>query len=213
MNTDNMSILGLTLDYGPFGWIEDFDPDWTPNTTDAHGRRYRFGAQPEVAYWNTIRLAQALAPLFDGPAPLEEGLRRYRLAWQQAERDLVARKLGLAAADAVDVALYGDLCRLLHAGQLDMTLSFRALGRLDPAAPDLAMLEPACYDAAARGRIEAPLRNGWCATRPAWPPIRWMRPRGGNACAWPTPATCRATGCCWRPSSARSRATWAACRR
>ena len=52
MNTDNMSILGLTIDYGPYGWIDDFDPDWTPNTTDAAGRRYRFGQQPQVAYWN-----------------------------------------------------------------------------------------------------------------------------------------------------------------
>ena len=52
MNTDNMSILGLTIDYGPYGWIDNFDPDWTPNTTDAHGRRYRFGQQPQIAYWN-----------------------------------------------------------------------------------------------------------------------------------------------------------------
>ena len=52
MNTDNMSILGLTIDYGPYGWVDDFDPDWTPNTTDAGGRRYRFGAQPQIAYWN-----------------------------------------------------------------------------------------------------------------------------------------------------------------
>ncbi|HVJ37063.1 MAG TPA: YdiU family protein, partial [Stenotrophomonas sp.] len=51
-NTDNMSILGLTIDYGPYGWLEDYDPEWTPNTTDAGGRRYRFGAQPQVAYWN-----------------------------------------------------------------------------------------------------------------------------------------------------------------
>ena len=58
MNTDNMSILGLTIDYGPYGWIDDFDPDWTPNTTDAQGRRYRFGQQPQIAYWNLTRLAQ-----------------------------------------------------------------------------------------------------------------------------------------------------------
>ena len=49
MNTDNMSILGLTIDYGPYGWVDDFDPDWTPNTTDAGGRRYRFGNQPFIA--------------------------------------------------------------------------------------------------------------------------------------------------------------------
>src|SRR5690606_4054975 len=52
MNTDNMSILGLTIDYGPYGWIDNFDPDWTPNTTDRQHRRYRFGAQPAIAHWN-----------------------------------------------------------------------------------------------------------------------------------------------------------------
>src|SRR5204862_2245072 len=65
MNTDNMSILGLTIDYGPYGWIEPFDPDWTPNTTDAEGRRYRFSNQPPVAHWNLVRLAQAVAPLVE----------------------------------------------------------------------------------------------------------------------------------------------------
>src|SRR3569623_2446364 len=77
MNTDNMSILGLTIDYGPYGWIDDYDPDWTPNTTDAEGRRYRFGAQPQVAYWNLTRLAGALAPAFESVEPLQAGLERY----------------------------------------------------------------------------------------------------------------------------------------
>ena len=63
MNTDNMSILGLTIDYGPYGWVDDFDPDWTPNTTDAGGRRYRFGAQEQIAYWNLARFGEALAPV------------------------------------------------------------------------------------------------------------------------------------------------------
>ena len=61
MNTDNMSILGLTIDYGPYGWLEGFDPHWTPNTTDAHGRRYCFGNQPRIAQWNLIRLCRARA--------------------------------------------------------------------------------------------------------------------------------------------------------
>jgi uncharacterized protein YdiU (UPF0061 family) len=52
MNTDNMSILGLTIDYGPYGWLEDYNPNWTPNTTDRENRRYRFGNQPEIALWN-----------------------------------------------------------------------------------------------------------------------------------------------------------------
>ena len=83
MNTDNMSILGLTIDYGPYGWIDDFDPDWTPNTTDAGGKRYRFGWQPKIAYWNLTRLAHAMSPLFSRrraaqrrPAALHGSLRR-----------------------------------------------------------------------------------------------------------------------------------------
>src|SRR5688572_3333854 len=77
MNTDNLSILGLTIDYGPYGWIDNYDPDWTPNTTDMQHRRYRFGQQPQVAYWNLGRLAGALSPLFTDVAPLQAGLQRY----------------------------------------------------------------------------------------------------------------------------------------
>src|SRR5437764_3645638 len=63
MNTDNMSILGLTIDYGPYGWLEGYDPAWTPNTTDAQGRRYCYGNQPHIAHWNLARLAEALLPI------------------------------------------------------------------------------------------------------------------------------------------------------
>src|SRR5690606_23761222 len=116
LNTDNMSILGLTIDYGPYGWIEDFDPDWTPNTTDAQGRRYRFGWQPRVAHWNLSRLAQALSPLFGDAAPLQAGLDRYAEAFNAADRDMHARKLGFAAwrADTDD-----DLLARLHALMVD----------------------------------------------------------------------------------------------
>ncbi|WP_082112772.1 protein adenylyltransferase SelO [Pseudoxanthomonas suwonensis] len=162
MNTDNMSILGLTIDYGPYGWIEDYDPDWTPNTTDAQGRRYRFGTQPQVAYWNLTRLAQALAPLFADVAPLEAGLARFGAAWAQAERDLVARKLGLADCGEDDLRLFTALQDLLQAGQVDMTLFFRGLTGLDPAVPALDAFAHAFYDAQARASVEAPLRE-WLA--------------------------------------------------
>ena len=58
-----MSILGLTIDYGPYGWLEDYDLNWTPNTTDAEGRRYCFGQQPQIAMWNLMQLANAICRL------------------------------------------------------------------------------------------------------------------------------------------------------
>src|SRR5688572_11295980 len=103
MNTDNLSILGLTIDYGPYGWIDDFDPDWTPNTTDAGGRRYRFGWQPKIAYWNLTRLAHAISPLFNDVAPLNAGLQRYLDRFVDEDRANTARKLGYAECTDADV--------------------------------------------------------------------------------------------------------------
>ena len=69
MNTDNLSILGETIDYG-YGWLDNFDPEWTPNTTDAGNRRYRYSQQPAIAQWNLMQLANALLPLIEDPKPL-----------------------------------------------------------------------------------------------------------------------------------------------
>ena len=150
MNTDNLSILGLTIDYGPYGWIDDFDPDWTPNTTDAGGRRYRFGWQPKIAYWNLTRLAHALSPLFSDVAPLNEGLQRYMDRFVEEDRDNVARKLGYSVCTDADVETMQALQALLQVAEVDMTLWFRALGRFDPAADVAAQLDgPAgLFDAA-----------------------------------------------------------------
>ena len=160
LNTDNMSILGLTIDYGPYGWIEPYDPDWTPNTTDAAGRRYRFGWQPRVAYWNLGQLARALSPLFADPAPLQDGLAQFAEAYTEADRDTTARKLGLAECRDGDVELIRDLHGLLHAHEVDMTLWFRALADIDPQAPALQPLEAAFYDAGKRTAGEGAL-NDW----------------------------------------------------
>ena len=146
MNTDNMSILGLTIDYGPYGWIDNFDPDWTPNTTDAHGRRYRFGWQPKIAYWNLTRLAHALAPLFEDPAPLRDGLQRYTEVFVDADRGNIARKFGLAACGDADVQLMQDLHGLLQANEVDMTIFFRTLAEFDPRAPSIEPMAEAFYD-------------------------------------------------------------------
>jgi uncharacterized protein YdiU (UPF0061 family) len=146
MNTDNMSILGLTIDYGPYGWIEDYDPDWTPNTTDRDRRRYRFGQQPQVAFWNLTRLAGALAPLFADLEPLKEGLEKYAEAYARHDRGFAAAKLGLRDFGEEEAGLQTEMHALMHAAQADMTLWFRALGELDLQQPRLSGFREAFYD-------------------------------------------------------------------
>ena len=150
MNTDNMSILGLTIDYGPYGWIDDYDPDWTPNTTDAQGRRYRFGWQPRIAHWNLVRLAQALSPLFADAALLQEGLDRFAVANAAADRDNIARKLGLREHRPGDLVLMQELHALMQSAEVDMTLFFRALADVDLQAPGIEPVAHAFYDEARR---------------------------------------------------------------
>jgi uncharacterized protein YdiU (UPF0061 family) len=142
MNTDNMSILGLTIDYGPFGFLDNYDPDFTPNTTDAGERRYRFSNQPRVAKWNLIKLAEALYPLIGSIPPLEEALVAYTETYEAEESRLFAAKLGLTH---VDRSLVDELFQGLTLVETDMTLFFRALANvpvhLDEAS-DEALLAP-----------------------------------------------------------------------
>jgi len=139
MNTDNMSILGLTIDYGPYGWVDDFDPGWTPNTTDAQGRRYRFGNQPRVCEWNLAQLGNALVPLVGEVGPLEAGLTAYATALRDGEAAMMARKLGLdrLSLDAEkgdaspDRRLVEELNEMLIQVETDMTLFYRGLVDVD----------------------------------------------------------------------------------
>jgi len=133
MNTDNMSILGLTIDYGPYGWLEGYEPGWTPNTTDASGKRYCFGNQPQIALWNLTQLANAIYPLIEQVEPLQETLQVYIDGYQSGWKAMMAQKLGLKAfEDASDLALTQQLDKLLQLVETDMTLFYRKLADLTP---------------------------------------------------------------------------------
>ncbi|MFW5925960.1 MAG: protein adenylyltransferase SelO [Myxococcota bacterium] len=131
MNTDNMSVLGLTLDYGPYGWLDGFDPDWTPNTTDAAGRRYRYGNQPGIALWNLTRFARALHPLIGSTEPLEAALKGYSDTFDEGQRVMWTHKLGLAEGLPEDEALLDELMTVLQLVETDMTIFFRRLADLE----------------------------------------------------------------------------------
>lgn len=157
MNTDNLSILGLTIDYGPYGWTDNFDPNWTPNTTDAGGRRYRFGNQPGIAHWNLVQLANAVYPVFGMAEPLQAGLDHYVATYQAESRAMQAQKLGLSQMSEEDVEAMNKLEGLLTRAEVDMTIFFRELAQLDLQAPTIATFEEAFYSDEKRDRHAAEL--------------------------------------------------------
>jgi len=156
MNTDNLSILGLTIDYGPYGWLEGYDPMWTPNTTDAEGRRYCYGNQPHIAQWNLARLAEALLPLIPREE-LEEGLSLYADVFNDAWHKALAQKLGLAALDQPgDDELVRGLMAALLETETDFTLFFRELAAVPLDGGDLmAPLAPAFYAEQSHPKLQA----------------------------------------------------------
>lgn len=143
MNTDNLSILGLTIDYGPYGWLEPFDPGWTPNTTDRFMKRYRYGSQTRVGQWNLSRLGGAFHVLVGDATMLEASLGEYATTVDRAWWAMWLAKCGIDIGDAdaseADQALVEDLHQVLASTELDLTLFFRAL-------PDVAALEGTCTD-------------------------------------------------------------------
>lgn len=146
MNTDNMSIHGLTIDYGPYGWLEDYDPDWTPNTTDASRKRYRYGYQPPIVQWNLLRLANALHPVVGATEPLQEAMDGFVTLFEEQWHAMVAAKLGLPGlSGSEDEAFIGSLFDALGATETDMTLFYRGLAEVpaaDADADDDALLAP-----------------------------------------------------------------------
>ena len=145
MNTDNMSLAGETLDYGPCAFMETFDPDAVFSSIDVHGR-YAYARQPGIAQWNLARLAEALLPLWSGRqdealARASAALDKFAVAYRQHRLTSLRVKLGLRSAiqdgDRIDAALADDWLGLLQTRRVDFTLAWRALadaadGRPDP---------------------------------------------------------------------------------
>jgi serine/tyrosine/threonine adenylyltransferase len=177
LNTDNMSILGLTIDYGPYGWLENFDSGWTPNTTDAGGKRYRYGAQPQVVHWNLVQLANSLVPLINDPAPLQASIDRFSDMYAEQFRAMMATRLGWGthrglADDQVTQHLWG----VFGSTEVDQVIFYRRLA-LVPTSPNstddelLSPLEPAWYQP---DEIDGEVRNGL---------VKWLRAWGSRAAA------------------------------
>jgi serine/tyrosine/threonine adenylyltransferase len=146
MNTDNMSILGLTIDFGPYGWLEGFDFGWTPNTTDRQHKRYRYGNQPNIGLWNLYQLANAIYPIIKEVEPLETILEKYKNDFEEKYLQMMKSKLGLFTSDKNDVELIQNLEDNLQLVETDMTIFFRNLSRFTNKKTSLQLIEKAFYD-------------------------------------------------------------------
>ncbi|WP_456315416.1 protein adenylyltransferase SelO [Pseudomonas shirazensis] len=161
MNTDNMSIHGITIDYGPYGWLENYDPNWTPNTTDSQNRRYRFGNQPQIAQWNLYQLANALYPLINEAAPLEKILETFITDFDSDYKTMYLSKLGLFTSTETDDKLIAGLETILQLSETDMTIFYRNLSKItkeDSAEKSIEKIHDAFY---IPEEISGDILNSW----------------------------------------------------
>lgn len=160
MNTDNMSVLGLTIDYGPYGWLEGFDFGWTPNTTDREHKRYRYGNQPNMGLWNLYKFANALYSLVEDASALEAILEKYTVDFELESKNMMRSKMGLYLSDVNDEKLFQELEDLLQATETDMTIFFRKLSDFNSEDPSagLSIIHEAFYKPA---QIIPPLEKKW----------------------------------------------------
>ncbi len=164
MNTDNMSILGLTIDYGPYGWLEGYDKGWTPNTTDRQHKRYQYGQQPTVGLWNLFQLANALALIIEDVKPLEKSLERFKMEFAYGYTRMMGLKIGLATQEQADLLLIKSLEDNLGMIETDMTIFFRLLSNVekeDAAADALKKIGNAFYNAEQLGDTETKKWLDW----------------------------------------------------
>jgi uncharacterized protein YdiU (UPF0061 family) len=127
MNTDNMSILGLTIDYGPFSFLDEYDLNFTPNTTDLPGRRYAFGNQAKIAQWNLWHLANALFSLIKDESKLENILNDFNTNFWLKHDQMMAKKFGFDEVREGDDDIFTTAQQLMQDLKIDYTLFFNQL--------------------------------------------------------------------------------------
>src|SRR5690625_4736796 len=137
MNTDNMSLLGLTIDYGPYAFMDEFHHAFTPNTTD-QGRRYAWYQQPPIAFWNLSRLGSALTTLGVSAEDLQQVLEHFEDVFWPHYHLLMRNKLGLTKEHPGDPELFDQWWKLLNQGRADFSLSFRYLADYQFSVPETA---------------------------------------------------------------------------
>lgn len=135
MNTDNMSILGLTLDYGPYGFMETYAPDFICNHSDTHGR-YAFDQQPDIGLFNISCLAQTLLPLLhehpdNAQLMAVREMKKYKHEYLRYYNNIMQKKLGLTTESGEDKGLVKDLLNLMKDDRVDYTILFRRLCDFD----------------------------------------------------------------------------------
>jgi uncharacterized protein YdiU (UPF0061 family) len=161
MNTDNMSIHGITIDYGPYGWLDNYDSNWTPNTTDRQFRRYRFGNQPQIAQWNLYQLANALYPLINEAAPLEKILESFMIDFDSEYKEMFLSKLGLFTSTENDGELIKNLEAAFELTETDMTLFFRNLSNVTKSDSTVKAMEKIQDSFYIPEEIKGPILESW----------------------------------------------------
>lgn len=130
MNTDNMSVLGLTIDYGPFSFLDEYNLNFTPNTTDLPGRRYAFGNQAKIAQWNLWQLANALFPLIKEERVLEKILNNFSSNFWKKHDEMMTKKFGFGEVLQNDETFFTDAQHIMEDLKIDYTLFFNRLEKM-----------------------------------------------------------------------------------
>lgn len=141
-NTDNFSVLGLTIDYGPYGFLDEYNPAYTPNTSDLPGRRYCYGRQPTIGLWNLVKFAEALVPLI-GLAAAQAAVERYKDIFTEELQGKVQRKLGLMSWVSEDDEMHSALLENMQ--KVGGSFPRRGLGALESLGLTPTRMLPLCF--------------------------------------------------------------------